>query len=125
MEVGTTIYLYKFNKRNRELIWKCQLNGGLVSTQVFALDFRNGNLIWTFNGGSGLTGSVVANNGRFYFGSTVNSHFFCVDADGKRDGTTDLIWSIRMKNKTEESVPAIYKGKAYMLNSGGYLHVIE
>ena len=101
------------------------LGGIPVAAQVFAIDSRDGGLIWTFNGGGGLTGPVVGNNGRVYFGSTVNSCFFCVDADGNGDGTTDLLWSIRMENKTEESVPAIYKGKVYILNSGGYLHAIE
>ena len=68
---------------------------------------------------------MVGNNKRVYFGSTVNSCFFYVDADGNGDGTIDLLWSIRMENKTEELVPAIYKGKVYILNSGGYLHAIE
>ena len=82
--------------------------GGIpVAAQVFAIDSGNGELLWTFDGSGGLTGPVVGNNGRVYFGSTVNSCFFCVDANGNGDGTTDLLWAVRMGNKTEESVPAI------------------
>ena len=44
---------------------------------------------------------------------------------GNGDGTTDLLWAVRMGNKTEESAPAIYNGKVYILNSGGYLQAIE
>ena len=33
---------------------------------------------------------------------------FCVDTNGNGDGTADLLWAVRMENKTEESVPAIY-----------------
>ena len=101
------------------------LGGIPVAAQVFAIDSGNGELIWTFDGGGGLTGPVVGNNGRVYFGSTVNSCFFCVDANGNGDGTTDLLWAVRMENKTEESVPAIYNEKVYILNSGGYLQAIE
>ena len=189
---GWDHYLYKFDKRSGELVWKYQLNGGSdsgapisaegmiflpvggstfrcldpeskevvwtpgleskmfnvtpayndgkvyistlngiglggipVAAQVFATDSGNGELIWTFDGGGGLTGPVVGNNGRVYFGSTVNSCFFCVDANGNGDGTTDLLWAVRMGNKTEESAPAIYNGKVYILNSGGYLQAIE
>ncbi|MAT75779.1 hypothetical protein CMK14_11615 [Candidatus Poribacteria bacterium] len=71
--------------------------GGIpVAAQVFAIDSGNGELLWTFDGGGGLTGPVVGNNGRVYFGSTVNSCFFCVDANGNGDGTTDLLWAVRM-----------------------------
>ncbi len=101
------------------------LGGVPVGAEIFAVDAKNGQLLWTFEGGGGLNGAIIGSNDRVYFGSTVNPYFFCVDPKGNGDGTTNLLWRVRMENKTEESVPALYNGKAYVLNSGGFLHCIE
>jgi outer membrane protein assembly factor BamB len=100
--------------------------GGIpVRAKTYGVDSENGELIWEFTGGGGLTGAVVGANDRVYFGSTVSPYFFCVDAEGNGDGTTTLHWAVRLGAKTEESVPALYNGKAYVLNSGGYLYCIK
>ena len=101
------------------------LGGIPVRAKTYAVDSENGELIWEFTGGGGLTGAVIAANDRVYFGSTVSPYFFCVDSDGNGDGTTDLKWVVKMEGKTEESVPALYNGRAYVLNSGGYLYCIK
>lgn len=101
------------------------LGGIPIGAEVFSVDSSNGELNWTFNGGGGLTGPIIGANDRVYFASTVSPYFYCVDRKGNGDGTTNLLWRVRMDNKVEESVPALYKGKVYILNSGGYLTAIE
>jgi outer membrane protein assembly factor BamB len=100
--------------------------GGIpVRAKTYGVNAENGELIWEFTGGGGLTGVVIGANDRVYFGSTVSPYFFCVDADGNGDGSTTLRWAVRLGAKTEESVPALYNGRAYVLNSGGYLYCIK
>ncbi|QLE02455.1 PQQ-binding-like beta-propeller repeat protein [Galbibacter sp. BG1] len=100
--------------------------GGIpIGAEVFSVDAKNGMLNWTFNGGGGLTGPVIGANNRIYFASTVSPYVYCVDEKGNGDGTTGLYWKVRMDNKTEESVPALYNGMLYVLNSGGYLTAIK
>lgn len=101
------------------------LGGIPIGAEVFNVNASNGELNWTFNGGGGLTGPVIGDNNRVYFASTVTPYFYCVDRNGNGDGTTNLLWKVRMDNKVEESVPAIYNGKIYILNSGGYLVCIK
>ncbi|MFY0654940.1 MAG: PQQ-binding-like beta-propeller repeat protein [Cyclobacteriaceae bacterium] len=101
------------------------LGGIPIGAEVFSVDSTTGNLNWTFNGGGGLTGPVIGANDRVYFASTVAPYLYCVDQKGNNDGTTNMLWRVHMANKTEESVPAIYNGKIFILNSGGYLTAIE
>jgi outer membrane protein assembly factor BamB len=101
------------------------LGGVPVGAKVYALDVATGQLRWEFKGAGGLTGPVVGTNNRLYVGSTVSPYFLCLDAKGNPDGTTRCLWKVRLENKTEESVPALYKGRAYLLSSGGQLYAID
>ena len=102
-----TVYLSCLNGRG--------LGGIPIGAEVFAVNADDGQLKWTFNGGGGLTGPVVGANEAVYFGSTVSPYFFGVSAAGNADGTTNLLWKVRMHNKTEESVPALYGGPCFYL----------
>ncbi len=100
--------------------------GGIpINNQIFCADAKTGEIEWTFDGGGGLTGPVIGNNNRLYFASTASPYFYCVKPKGNGDGTTDILWKVKMENKVEESVPILYKRKAYVLNSAGYLVAIE
>jgi len=133
-----------------ELIWYPKLSGGLNATpayhdgQVFvairpfggylhelkdnrilALDANTGKINWTFNEVGGHTAPVVGNNGYVYCGSGSNPYFFAFNEKGNGDGTTNCLFRVKMANKLIESSPALYRGRAYVLSSGGYLYAIE
>jgi outer membrane protein assembly factor BamB len=95
-----------------------------IDARVFALDDGTGQIIWEYPGGGGLTAPLVARN-KAFFGSTTDVFFTCVDAKGNGDGTTDVIWRFKLGGVVEESIPAIYGNKAFVLCSDGYLYAIR
>ncbi len=101
------------------------LGGISVYSEMYCFDAKEGKLLWTFPYGGGLTGPVVGEGGKLYFASTTDPYFYCVDANGKGDGTTACYFRYRMGNRVEESTPALYRGRAYILCSDGYLHAIQ
>jgi len=94
-----------------------------VASRIRCLDADDGTEIWEHPGG-GITGPAVA-GGKVYFASTSNPFFCCVDAEGNGDGTTDCLWRCEMSERVYESVPAIYAGRAFILNEDGYLYAFE
>jgi outer membrane protein assembly factor BamB len=133
-----------------EVLWNPELKGGLNATpayhdgQVFvairplggllhelednkilALDARTGKINWSFDNTGGHTAPVVGNNGYVYCGSGTNPYFFAFNEKGNGDGTTKCLFRVKMANKLIESTPALYRGRAYVLSSGGYLYAIE
>ena len=123
-----------------ELLWEPVLEGSSNGTpayhdgQVFvsmwsgemvALDAKTGNRIWALDGASGITAPVVGNNGYVYSGARGNPYFSAYDEKGNDKGTTDCLFRVRMVNGLEESTPALYRGRAYVLSGGGYFYAIE
>ncbi|BDC98749.1 PQQ-binding-like beta-propeller repeat protein [Persicobacter psychrovividus] len=100
------------------------LGGVCVEAVVYCIDIDSGNLLWTQNG-AGLSSPVIGGEGDVYFPSIADPYFYCVDANGNGDGTTKVKWMYQMGNKVEESTPALYKGKAYVMSSDGYMHAIQ
>jgi len=100
------------------------LGGICVEAVVYCLDANTGEKIWTHLGG-GLSSPVIGAEGNVYFPSIADPYFYCVDAEGNGDGTTTTKWVYKMGNKVEESTPALYKGKAYIMSSDGYVHAIQ
>lgn len=99
------------------------LGGICVEAVIYCLDAETGEHLWTHLGG-GLSSPVV-DDGNVYFPSVSDPYFYCVDAEGNGDGTTTCKWMYKMGNKVEESTPAIYKGKIYIMSSDGYVHAIK
>lgn len=89
-----------------------------IASRIQCLDAEDGQVIWTHEGG-GITGPSVAGD-RVYFASTSSPYFYCVDAG---DGT--LRWRYEMGERVYESVPALYAGRAYILNENGYLYAFD
>jgi len=94
-----------------------------IASRIQCLDAKTGTLKWSHEGG-GITGPSVAGN-RVYFASTSSPYFYCVNANGNDNGTTDLLWRYEMGERVYESVPALYAGKAYILNENGYLFAFK
>ncbi|BDC98754.1 PQQ-binding-like beta-propeller repeat protein [Persicobacter psychrovividus] len=95
------------------------LGGVPVKNKIYALNKDNGQKLWEFDGAGGLTGAVIGSNDRIYSGATANPYFYCLSKEG------ELLWKVRMENKVEESVPALYMNRAYVLSSGGFLYAIK
>lgn len=93
------------------------------ASEVRCLDAADGRLLWAAPGG-GITGPAVA-AGRVYFASTSGCLFTCADAVGGPDGAARCLWRARMGDRVYESVPAIYGGRAFILNEDGYLYAFE
>ncbi|GAL68412.1 predicted cell surface protein [Jejuia pallidilutea] len=100
------------------------LGGICVEAVVYCIDINTGELIWK-QLGAGLSSPVVGGEGNVYFPSIADPYFYCVDSEGNGDGTTKVKWMYQMGNKVEESTPALYKGKAYIMSSDGYIHAIR
>lgn len=100
------------------------LGGICVEAVVYCIDAESGELIWT-QLGAGLSSPVIGGEGNVYFPSIADPYFYCVDSEGNGDGTTTVKWMYQMGNKVEESTPALYKGKAYIMSSDGYIHAIK
>jgi outer membrane protein assembly factor BamB len=101
---------------------------GLIAgsfSKIVAIDAGNGKTNWTFPGPGGFTGPVVGNNGYVYSGATTNPYFFAFNEKGNGEGSTNCIFRVKLANRIEEATPALYRGKAYILSSGGYLYAIE
>lgn len=99
------------------------LGGICVEAVIYCIDAVTGKKIWTHRGG-GLSSPVVDDE-YVYFPSVSDPYFYCVDASGNGDGTTSCKWMYKMGNKVEESTPAIYKGKIFIMSSDGYVHAIK
>lgn len=99
------------------------LGGICVEAVIYCIDAETGEKIWTHLGG-GLSSPVVDDE-NVYFPSISDPYFYCVDAEGNGDGTTTCRWMYKMGNKVEESTPAIYNGKIYVMSSDGYVHAIN
>lgn len=89
-----------------------------IASAIRCLDAATGALIWERPGG-GITGPAVA-GGKVYTASTSDVFFRCLDA---RSG--DEVWRCAMADRVYESVPAIYAGRAFILNDGGYLYAFD
>lgn len=100
------------------------LGGICVEAVVYCVDAATGELNWT-QLGAGLSSPVIGAEGNVYFPSIADPYFYCVDSEGNGDGTTTVKWMYQMGNKVEESTPALYKGKAYVMSSDGYIHAIK
>lgn len=93
--------------------------------KVLAFDAETGEMNWSFTGVGGYTAPVVGNNGYVYCGSHTSPYFYAINEKGNGDGTTNVLFRVRMANKIIESTPALYRGRAYILSAGGYFYAIE
>lgn len=100
------------------------VNHAPSGARMFAVDATTGKTIWEHRPGGGLTGPSVARN-RVYFGSTADVFFSAVDTKGNGDGTTDLLWRYKLGGVIEESCPAIYGRRAFVLCGDRYLYAFE
>jgi outer membrane protein assembly factor BamB len=89
-----------------------------IASVIRCLDAATGRVIWEHPGG-GITGPAVA-GGQVYTASTSDPFFRCIDA---RSG--DEAWRCAMADRVYESTPAIYGGRAFILNDGGYLYAFD
>jgi outer membrane protein assembly factor BamB len=99
------------------------LGGICIEAVVLCLDANTGKVLWKHVGG-GLSGPVIGTQNRVYFPSIADPYFYCVDALGNGDGTTTCYWTYPMGNKVEESTPALYGDRAFIMSSDGYVHAI-
>lgn len=100
------------------------LDGAPMGATLFALDDRTGKIIWQFQGAGGWPGPSLARD-RVCVGSSADPFFVCVDPKGSGDGTTSLLWRYRTGGIFEESVPAIYGDKAFVLCTDNYLYAFQ
>ncbi len=100
------------------------LGGICVEAVVYCLDAESGAMLWTHQG-AGLSSPVIGAGGVVYFPSIADPFFYCVDAEGNGDGTATCNWVYTMGNRVEESTPALYRGKMYIISSDGFLHAIR
>jgi outer membrane protein assembly factor BamB len=133
-----------FDQETAELIWEPeltdQIQGSLNGTpayhdgqlfistwagQLFALDTETRKINWLMEGIAGITAAAVGNNGYVYSGARNNPYFYALMEKGNGDGSTETLFRIRLANALLESTPALYRGRAYILSSGGYLYAIE
>ena len=133
-----------FDQETAELLWEPDLAGRIqgslngtpayhdgqlfISTwagQLFALDTNTKQINWLLDGVAGITAAVVGNNGYVYCGARYNPFFYALNEKGNDEGSTDTLFRIRLANALLESTPALYRGRAYILSSGGYLYAIE
>lgn len=92
-------------------------------SEIRCLSAEDGRLLWRFPGG-GITGPSVC-RGAVVFGSTSQCALACVDAAGRGDGSTELLWRVRLGGRVYESVPALGSGLAVILCEDGYLYAVE
>ncbi len=97
---------------------------GEVAPKLFALDETTGKEIWRYRGAGGLTGASIARN-RVFVGASEQVFFTCLDAKGNGDGTTQVVWRHKLGGIIDESCPAIYGRRAYVLASDRYLYAFE
>lgn len=98
--------------------------GGIpVSSEVIALDARSGEELWRLDDGG--RGCVVGKGGRVFVASMVSPFLYCLDGDGGQNGRARILWTYRMGNRVDESVPALYGDRLYILSSDGYLHAVK
>lgn len=100
------------------------LGGICVRAMVYCIDAETGEQIWKTQG-AGLSSPVIGGEGNVYFPSIADSYFYSVDSKGNGDGTPRVNWIYQMGGIVEESTPALYKGKAYIMCSDGYIHAIQ
>jgi outer membrane protein assembly factor BamB len=95
-----------------------------VAAKIVCLDAADGTPIWEHEGGGGLTAPVIA-GGHVLCASTSGPYFSCLDERGNGDGTTRLLWRVRMGDRVDESVPAIWGDRACILDTDGWLTCIR
>ena len=101
-----------------------EVNSTPSGARLFAIDDQSGKVIREHRPGGGLTGPSVCRD-QVYFGSTADVFFSAVDAKGKGDGTTELLWRYKLGGVIEESCPAVYGRMAFVLCSNRYLYAFE
>ena len=95
--------------------------GGAI---LVALDDRTGRELWRIPGGGGLTAPVVTDD-KLVFGSTGDVFLSCVDHRNRPGEDGFLRWRLYLGGALEESVPALYGNKVFVMARNGYLFAVE
>lgn len=99
------------------------LSSAPLGARLFALDTA-GKQVWEYRGAGGWTGAVVTED-KVCGGSSTEPFFVCLDPKGNSDGTTNVIWRRKVGDIFEESVPAIYGDKLFVLCADGHLYAFR
>ena len=91
---------------------------GTDSGYVYAIDAREGTLLWSYLTPSLVHSSLTLADGMVYFGSW-DGTFFALSAD-----TGAPVWTFTA-GKTIESTPAVVNGKVYFGSDDGNLYVLD
>jgi len=100
-----------------------ELGGAPLGARLIALD-TTGKKVWEYRGAGGWPGAVVTND-KVCTGSSTEPFFVCLDPKGNGDGTTRVLWRRKMNGVFEESVPAVYGDKLFVLCTDRYLHAFR
>jgi outer membrane protein assembly factor BamB len=104
---------------------KWETNGANIGdTRLVSLDIKTGKVLWQYSPGGGLTGAVFARD-RLFFASTSNPHVACVLAKPEPNSVPQLLWRYKLGGVVEESNPAIYGNRLYVLAADRYLYALE
>ena len=89
---------------------------------LVALDAGSGSGLWrytTYGGGGGYTAPVVC-DGKVIFGGRASAFVTCLDP-----ATQNVLFRCKINAGTDESVPALYGNKVFLLARNGYLHAVH
>ena len=94
-----------------------------IGAHLFALD-NSGKQVWEYRGAGGWPGAVIARD-KVCTGSSTEPFFVCLDPKGNGDGTTNVLWRTKVGAVFEESVPAVYGDKLFVLCSDRYFYAFR
>ena len=99
------------------------LGGAPLGARLFALDTA-GRQVWEYRGAGGWPGAAVTND-KVCAGSSTEPFFVCLDPQGNGSGTTRVVWRRKLGGVFEESLPAIYGDKLFVLCADRYLYAFR
>ncbi len=92
--------------------------------RLFCLDDTTGKMLWHYTGAGGWTGSSCTKE-TVLCGSSTDVFMSCLSTQANPDGSARVIWRTRVNGIFQESIPAIYGDRAFILCSDQYLYAFE
>jgi outer membrane protein assembly factor BamB len=111
-----------YREKNLYLSESYRFGATPMASRIVCMDNFSGEIRWKLMGGGGLTAPVTTNE-YLYSASTSNPFFYCINLTGENEGKEH--WKVAMGDRVDESVPAIYGEKAYIVSADGYLYCFE